>query len=130
MSGSPPFALSLKVNSQQANVLTHEFLLTMINYASQYAEGLSSKASSLAMWASFSQLNPYVQSYLTEGCRQAKDQMYSNSLQREEALERTVKGWQESEAVMVSMAFLYTLGYLLLIFGVIHRINGERVNIF
>lgn len=75
MSGSPPFALSLQVNSQQVSILTHEFLLSMINSASQYADSLPSNASSLSMWASFSKLDLYVQSYLTEGCRQAKDQM-------------------------------------------------------
>lgn len=82
------------------------------------------------MWASFSQLDPYVQSYLTEGCRQAKDQMYSDSLQREMTLGGELDGWQKNEAVMVSMAFFGLLAYLLLIFGVIHRINRERIDIF
>lgn len=72
MSGLSPFPLSLQVDSQTTKILTHEFLLSMINSASQFASALSPTASATIMWTAFSQLDHYVQSYLTEGCRQAK----------------------------------------------------------
>lgn len=56
--------------------------------------------------------------------------MYAFSLAAEHQLSSLMRGWQDSEAVMVSMALLYLLIYLLAIFAVIHRINGERINIF
>jgi hypothetical protein len=130
MTGSPPFPLALQVDSQATNILTHEFLLSMINSASQFADSLPSSANATAMWTAFTQLDPYVQSYLTDGCQQAKEQMYSHSLAMEDDLSSAVGGWQRSEAVMVSMAFLYLLIYLLIIFALIHRISGERISIF
>jgi hypothetical protein len=128
--GSQPFPLQLDIDQSTTTLLSRSFILTMVNYVNQYISSFPGTATAKQMWSSFSSLDQYIQSFLSLGAGQAKEQMYSYIIGRESDMLAVLGSYIEVETVMISMAMLYLAIFTVLISVVVNRINSERISIF